>query len=474
MRGGSSVGIFFDGQRLYLLVLRSTLRGSVVEGTAEFSLGEEDLAGRLGTFVSGMGVDKVFVAVPRSGALTLYIDLPDATEENLEEVLGYELDRHTPYTAEQAYFDFEVVERDRGKIKVLLVVVPKKVLDGVLEVLSGTGVRPLSIEISSTALSNLIAYNERGSTRGLVCGVNFLSTGSGEVVILRDGLLIHSRVFSCNSGRACEQMNKELKRGLSRRGLRPEDVERIYMSTTTGPDGDEIKKALEEDFPEATIKPLADSETFTGDVKGAYVVPLGLALRGRGDGVCRIDLLPHLQPKRRQRNPLYTIAPLLLIALLLGAGLVVTPVVKKTKVLDDINQKLKVLDPKVSEVEKIKADIKILNKRLASLKTLREGGLNALDILKELTVLLPDDTFLTNLRLSGRKIEIAGYSASASSLIPVLENSPLLSKVEFSAPVTRRGRFLSPFLGITQGAGASENEKGLEQFRIRAVLEEEL
>jgi hypothetical protein len=48
-------------------------------------------------------------------------------------------------------------------------------------------------------------------------------------------------------------------------------------------------------------------------------------------------------------------------------------------------------------------------------------------------------------------VELTGQAAQASALIPVLENSPLLERVEFASPVTR-GR-------------------DREQFRIRAAWE---
>src|SRR5450759_6024403 len=44
--------------------------------------------------------------------LSKHIRLPLATEENLREVLGFEMDRHTPFKAEQVYFDYRIVKRD--------------------------------------------------------------------------------------------------------------------------------------------------------------------------------------------------------------------------------------------------------------------------------------------------------------------------------------------------------------------------
>src|SRR5438128_11332837 len=55
------------------------------------------------------------------------------------------------------------------------------------------------------------------------------------------------------------------------------------------------------------------------------------------------------------------------------------------------------------------------------------------------------------LSLDAKGVELTGQAAQASALIPLLENSPLLERVEFASPVTR-GR-------------------DREQFRIRAAWE---
>ena len=52
------------------------------------------------------------------------INLPAAIEENLREVMGFELDRHTPFMASQVYYDVKLQRRDaqRETIEVLLAV----------------------------------------------------------------------------------------------------------------------------------------------------------------------------------------------------------------------------------------------------------------------------------------------------------------------------------------------------------------
>ena len=56
-------------------------------------------------------------------------------------------------------------------------------------------------------------------------------------------------------------------------------------------------------------------------------------------------------------------------------------------------------------------------------------------VLKDLTNLIPDNTWLLNLRLSKQNVDLGGMSRSASDLIPLLDKSGLLNKTEFASPI---------------------------------------
>lgn len=86
------------------------------------------------------------------------ISLPAAVEENLREVMGFELDRHTPFTAAQAYFDVKLRKRDpqRDSIDVLLAVAARNVVDPLLSTVRQAG---LSVESVSVAGAEAIAQS---------------------------------------------------------------------------------------------------------------------------------------------------------------------------------------------------------------------------------------------------------------------------------------------------------------------------
>ena len=60
------------------------------------------------------------LCLPAGRVLRRRIELPLATEENLREVLGFELDRYTPFTAEQACYDYRLLQRDVANRQVIL------------------------------------------------------------------------------------------------------------------------------------------------------------------------------------------------------------------------------------------------------------------------------------------------------------------------------------------------------------------
>ena len=61
-----------------------------------------------------------------------------------------------------------------------------------------------------------------------------------------------------------------------------------------------------------------------------------------------------------------------------------------------------------------------------------------LELIDELTRLLPDDTWITRLEMNGSEVHIQGQSPAAAALIPLLESSDSLQNARFRSPVTQQ------------------------------------
>src|ERR1700732_5606054 len=72
------------------------------------------------------------------------VSLPLAAERELDHALASEMDRETPFTAEEIYWNHRVIEADRqnGRLSVRLWLIPKASLDPLLTDLAAVGIRP--------------------------------------------------------------------------------------------------------------------------------------------------------------------------------------------------------------------------------------------------------------------------------------------------------------------------------------------
>jgi len=90
--------------------------------------------GSLATASAITAAPRVLVSLPSRDVLRKSLVLPAIVEPNLRQTLAYDLDRHTPFKAEELYFDATVVGRNAEKkeIRVDLAACRKSVLDAAM------------------------------------------------------------------------------------------------------------------------------------------------------------------------------------------------------------------------------------------------------------------------------------------------------------------------------------------------------
>ena len=83
--------------------------------------------------------DRILVRVAQDRYLSREVELPLATEENLTETIGFQLDQLTPFTPEQVLYFCGVSERlpAQKKLKAWLAVTPTEQVDKALQLLGG-------------------------------------------------------------------------------------------------------------------------------------------------------------------------------------------------------------------------------------------------------------------------------------------------------------------------------------------------
>ena len=111
--------------------------------------------------------------IPAERTVRTIAEFPLAAEENLDEVLSFELDRHTPFAADRAVFSSRVVRRDpeSRRLEVELTVVPITTIEQVMRRAHDLDIEPDRIDVAEpvTNLSssrNLLPAKAKASRLG--------------------------------------------------------------------------------------------------------------------------------------------------------------------------------------------------------------------------------------------------------------------------------------------------------------------
>lgn len=107
------------------------------------------------------------------------IQMPLAAEGNLAQALSFEMDRHTPFQANNVYLDYQINSRDKeaGQLHTTLYVVPRNVLDNALQHLANAGLVPTGVDVrlnGKPAGINLLPYEKRARIVNQKQRINYL------------------------------------------------------------------------------------------------------------------------------------------------------------------------------------------------------------------------------------------------------------------------------------------------------------
>ena len=255
------------------------------------------------------------VLLPPEDVLAPVLTLPAEAESNLREVLGYEMDRQTPFSAEQVYYDYLVEERltDVKRIRVRATVAPRDLVNRLVQTAVRWGFQPAVVSV-------------------------------GEV-----------------------QLDPE--------------------------------------------HPLGES----------------------------LNLLPtHERAARRSSRGLNRL--LGVTAVLLTVAVVALPMHRQGEMIKALEAQVATVSGEAREVQALRQEVERLGRESSRVVQRKLGSPRVIDALNELSILLPDDTWLQRFELKGNSLTLHGESLAASALIAVLEGSIMFQGATFRSPVVRDPR----------------------------------
>jgi Tfp pilus assembly protein PilN len=284
--------------------------------------------------------------------------------------------------------------------------------------------------VSSVALANLFLQTQ-SDPRGKTFVLADLAPEGIEVLALRDRALVYSKRSVKQEGQTLRDiLRREVELAAGKVRLGPEDtIEKIVLT------GEESQAAQPE-----VIEDLGDCELLSSgiqfempDEQHAYLQEGTTSLALAYSGIVRrppmkLNLLPaelQVQQTRWAYVPSIILGALIVVLLV---SLVFRQMIQEQILERKIDQEISSISSRVNQVQKLQAQTKALEDRINYLEgRLRNRDIN-LEILQELTTILPQDTFLNMYTNRDCTITINGASSSPD-LIAKLERSPLLKNV---------------------------------------------
>ena len=151
----------------------------------------------------------------------------------------------------------------------------------------------------------------------------------------------------------------------------------------------------------------------------------------------RINLLPLDQRRKPQKAYRLVNYFLMLAVLLLLLGNLALPIWQKASYAQSLETELQ--QAKRASAEAVEFRDKLQQAELENrfLENKKRTALQLTQIINELSLVIPDDTWISNLELRDDTVHMHGQSVASAALIPLIDASPLFRNVSFRSPVTQ-------------------------------------
>lgn len=155
---------------------------------------------------------QVAIALPTARSYTRTFTLPASTEKSLHDAVILEADQYIPIPSENLYIDYQIIERTKKEITVLMSAVPKVIIDNIVRGVEAAGLQPILVEPSICSVGRVLTATERGDLPTVVVDIGPATTDIAILdrgtVRVTGGLAIGGNTFTLD---IAKKLNVELE-----------------------------------------------------------------------------------------------------------------------------------------------------------------------------------------------------------------------------------------------------------------------
>ena len=402
MAFGSGVGVEIVGpaaaESLRIVAARVRPNASRLLGELAIDDIQHQAAGAWGTEFSsllrkhGMSHVAATVLLPRRDVIVRLLTLPGVSDKDLSAAVAFQMDGLHPYAEEEAVSSWT---RLPGTATVLVVIAKRSVLDRYSTLFSEAGIKVGSFTCSAAALySARRLFGEPAQEEVLAYAP---TEGGAEIYGESAARPLFSALFNVPAEHAANLAAAELRLSA--------EVPLHHVDALVG-----------------TTPALVYAAALNS------AVPL-LSLP--------VNLLPVELRQTSSRAWWIPAAALATAAVLLAVALGAFPSYEKKRYLESLNAEIAKVTPLANRSTDLDRQIAAARRNTLLLDQLRAQSKSDMDVLGELTHILPPPTWLNTLEVTRTQVSIAGETAQAAPLLGTLDASPLFQNSEFTVPPVR-------------------------------------
>lgn len=168
------------------LDLDPTLMQAAFESESDTYI-SDNISALLSSHIIGhINTDYAVVGIPTGKTFSRTFTLPASEEKNLAGAIQVEAEQYIPIPIESIYLDYEIIERGKDTITVIMSAVPKVIVDACTNAVQAAGLTPIAVEPGISAVSRVVKATEEGDLCTLIVDIGPAST---DIAILNHGAI---------------------------------------------------------------------------------------------------------------------------------------------------------------------------------------------------------------------------------------------------------------------------------------------
>jgi Tfp pilus assembly protein PilN len=427
----------------------------------------DGLASSVSVALSNFRVAKsdITLSIPKSWVVIKLAEFPSTVKDNLPDVVSYEMDRLTPFTTGEALYDLRILKEEGGRLTLLVVAAKADLINPYIRALGERGFDVGRVTMNLSGLGTLCSFAQR-------TGDTLLFSVRGkeyEAGLFSDGMVTAGITGNMDDGEERLQADRvvdELEL-LMEEGRKQGKSPNVVLSLK---DSNPLLKEMLKMRMKVPYKILEEcGKTFGLPAEEIRYEAAGGVLESLWPAANGLNLLKKGRYEKA-KTPL-TLSLILVAAIMTIWGLsIFLPVNIEQERLGEIQREITARKDEIKKIEALKTEIETVKKEIADIDGFKSGRPMALDVLKELTRVLPKTTWLSRARISETTVNIEGYASSSTELVPKLEASKYFRKVEFASPTFRDARMNAERFNIKmeiEGAQGTEEKQPVPGGKVK-------